>query len=1158
MKKEASYDQVTAESAITQLRKGGILLKFCRRATPHFVNIRLSSDDRYLVYNRVGRSGQKKKYISILRIADIQKGVTHRVFLGIFQYVPGRTSKLQEHSITVTYFDKKEYLRKFSIACTSNEEQQLWIHGLEQVTKFHQSQDYIQQDEMLASGYGDYSGVVVNPRSSFSLMGSAGLGVRSANGSQNDLSLSSVDPSQISFEMARVLGLPDSGHQDEYYGHNGASSSMMANDVVASQTMEHSADLNRVSRDLVLSKFNAHLPPGDLFVWGSFLDSGSLLMQDSNRPTILEGTDSLDVSKVAFGSSHGMLVTRSGGIYSWGSGAAGQLGHGICAEMRIPRRLVVGLETETIHFASCSSDQTAVITTKGELFTWGSRQTSGTSTSDGAAEAAETEDGGGDQMVPGLHTQWFPKQFSCLSSKKVLKVTCGPYHSALITLEARGNLYTWGDNFLGKLGQGPDVKRLCAPRRVEGNGFGQRTTKHVACGTWHTAAVVELVSKRENGGDALTSTSASTSPGSVGDKDKDVTAPSNGQSSLYVWGSDEEGCLGLDPEKRESLSKDSIAWTPLDVGGAIAAKDLAQVECGASHTLVLSEKGLVYQAGVCGPRAAGGGFHEVNVQHESISQIACGLHHSVVVNKKKSRVYSWGQGKEGQLGHNDFKDISEPKSVQKLASRHILDIQCGEHYTLSVCTHTGYDDAKVERQLKMAREKFQSVVGTSVVSSSHSPEEKDKKAKGKKADRLSGLQGKSNAKSAAGSGVGSENPSLANRKRARSKTKSVIKILKTYMNTKTKRKSLSDPVSMGPAVGSSKGSPPDKKKIVNVDSTLDVMTKLGDGINKVRSLSAHARDEKAVEAIIQSPPLSILSQPPRRADDGSGQGDSPVERERTSFLTIFKESEDKAKVPNMERLAKRIVDLERQISLTQIKGAQPAVTKGAQEEGKEDQGKENDVGKLNTILPQPQTPTHSRNSTWSFDLSNDADSQNTFARIRKQSQSLESFSTPLGISIKAPVMPMTEVKKQRSDSFVHLSAQNKRLKQKLKEMETRLRQQPSSKRGDIGHAAEPTQQQHQDSVALSCVEVVPGVKIFIRSMKDRTELYKVVYGGEAHVSAFREWFLHNRVDFMKTHGITHIDVRDPMSIFFKLDKTGGGHGEEETPKEEFLELLATP
>ena len=72
MKKEASYERVTAEASVTQLRKGGILLKFCRRAPPHFVNVRLSSDGKHIVYNRVG--SKKKKQLSVLRIAGVSPG----------------------------------------------------------------------------------------------------------------------------------------------------------------------------------------------------------------------------------------------------------------------------------------------------------------------------------------------------------------------------------------------------------------------------------------------------------------------------------------------------------------------------------------------------------------------------------------------------------------------------------------------------------------------------------------------------------------------------------------------------------------------------------------------------------------------------------------------------------------------------------------------------------------------------------------------------------------------------------------------------------------------------------------------------------------------------------------------------------------------------
>ena len=116
------------------------------------------------------------------------------------------------------------------------------------------------------------------------------------------------------------------------------------------------------------------------------------------------------------------------------------------------------------------------------------------------------------------------------------------------------------------------------------------------------------------------------------------------------------------------------------------------------------------------------------------------------------------------------------------------------------------------------------------------------------------------------------------------------------------------------------------------------------------------------------------------------------------------------------------------------------------------QDKENDSSQSN-LQHQPHTPTHSRNSTWSFDLSNDVDSQN-FARIRKQSQSLESFATPIGPNGGVVV---ANGEKRTDATLVHLAAQNKRLKQKLREMESRLKQQTAAgKEGPAQNAAPST------------------------------------------------------------------------------------------------------
>ena len=108
-------DTGVAELAITQLRKGGILLKFCRRAPPHFVNIRLSFDDSELIYNSIGNLSHKhkpKKCIDVLRIADVESGASS----SLWNYLGSNHQQLYNCSFTVVYFNRREILRRLTFA----------------------------------------------------------------------------------------------------------------------------------------------------------------------------------------------------------------------------------------------------------------------------------------------------------------------------------------------------------------------------------------------------------------------------------------------------------------------------------------------------------------------------------------------------------------------------------------------------------------------------------------------------------------------------------------------------------------------------------------------------------------------------------------------------------------------------------------------------------------------------------------------------------------------------------------------------------------------------------------------------------------------------------------------------------------------------------
>ncbi|KZV14585.1 hypothetical protein F511_42431, partial [Dorcoceras hygrometricum] len=99
-----------------------------------------------------------------------------------------------------------------------------------------------------------------------------------------------------------------------------------------------------------------------------------------------------------------------------------------------------------------------------------------------------------------------PKLVETLSGMRIGMAACGLYHTCAITLS--GDLYTWGDGShgCGFLGHGSEASHLghgncCGsniPREVEAL-TGSRTIR-VACGVWHTAAIVELTSQSSNSG----------------------------------------------------------------------------------------------------------------------------------------------------------------------------------------------------------------------------------------------------------------------------------------------------------------------------------------------------------------------------------------------------------------------------------------------------------------------------------------------------------------------------------------------------------------------------------------------------------------------------------------------------------------------------------
>uniref|UniRef100_A0A0D9YDP2 FYVE-type domain-containing protein n=1 Tax=Oryza glumipatula TaxID=40148 RepID=A0A0D9YDP2_9ORYZ len=411
------------------------------------------------------------------------------------------------------------------------------------------------------------------------------------------------------------------------------------------------ADSSRVSISSALSSYSQGSGTddieslGDVYVWGEVWTdvtpsdghtSSSCSKVDVLIPKPLESDVVLDVNQIACGSRHVALTTRQGEVFTWGEEFGGRLGHGTDADISRPK-LVESLSLTVVDLISCGEFHTCAVTTSGDLFNWG--------------------DGSYNVGLLGCGTEvsyWLPKKVSGpLEGLQVLSVACGSWHSALTT--SSGKLYTFGDGTFGVLGHG-DRETLAYPKEVEAlSGF--KTIK-VACGIWHSAAIVEVTN--QTGANVMS-------------------------KKLYTWGDGDKNRLGHGDKEPRLVPK---------CVQALLEYNFHQLACGHNMTVALATSGRVFTMGSSSNGQLGNpksdGKQPCLVQDrlasELVEEISCGASH-VTVLTSRSEVYTWGMGANGRLGHGDLKDRKKPCLVEALKDRHVKSISCGSNFTTCICIH---------------------------------------------------------------------------------------------------------------------------------------------------------------------------------------------------------------------------------------------------------------------------------------------------------------------------------------------------------------------------------------------------------------------------------------------------------------------------------------
>lgn len=234
-------------------------------------------------------------------------------------------------------------------------------------------------------------------------------------------------------------------------------------------------------------------------------------------------------------------------------------------------------------------------------------------------------------------------------------VACGSKHAVLVTKQ--GQIFSWGDGSGGRLGHGVEAD-VSYPKLIDT--LSGSNIHSVACGEFHTCAV-------------------------------------SLSGDLYTWGDGihKLGLLG-------HVSKIS-QWIPRKVCGQMEGVHVSSISCGPWHTAAVSSAGKLFTFGDGTFGALGHGDRNstsVPRQVETLKELrtamaSCGVWHTAAVVEvttgtsssnglPSKKLFTWGDGAEGQLGHGDEEPRLVPSCVAMPDDSSFCKVACGHSITVAL------------------------------------------------------------------------------------------------------------------------------------------------------------------------------------------------------------------------------------------------------------------------------------------------------------------------------------------------------------------------------------------------------------------------------------------------------------------------------------------
>lgn len=359
----------------------------------------------------------------------------------------------------------------------------------------------------------------------------------------------------------------------------------------------------RLCTDLALG-CSLIVPDKNMFCWGSSIHGelglGGIEDEHILAPREVDFQKSTEVTYIACGENHTIVITQNGQLYSCGNNDFGQLGHD---HGRKRLHLISGLEAFVFKKAACGAYHTIAINEWGQLFSWGSN-------SEGQL---------------GLNviniSEHIPRMVKTLGTNVIVQVACGIKH--VLALTNNGEIYAWGSNCEGQLGLGSDTNKELKPKLI--SSLISLPIAFIACGGYHSIAITK-------------------------------------SGAVFGWGKNLFGQLGLNdtqirhvPCQLRTLRNSKVCYAACgEEFSVFLTMDGGVFTCGAG---MYGQLGHGNHNNEILPRQV------MELMGSTVTQVSCGRRHTLAFVPSHRKIYAWGLGGAGQLGNNVTQSVTTPQVV---------------------------------------------------------------------------------------------------------------------------------------------------------------------------------------------------------------------------------------------------------------------------------------------------------------------------------------------------------------------------------------------------------------------------------------------------------------------------------------------------------------